>query len=834
MLQEAKIKKIKFTVSFVCLLCVLSLGAAVFAAYLNTNRDTRPVPEKTTNSETVSKNYKLLYETDDYAYYFRDDRDIIAVQDKKNDYVWKTGIDSPFKKQVEKAKDAVAEGKDEIEFFADRNNMTPAQVKELANEPIEDSMVSQYVAMANSLVTVEYYTGEGESMKVTRVSSAAEDDDEGFSNEIKAVGTDGKQWKLECIFELDDVELGVNVYITFSDDGKINYSVPYEEITGDGIKKIKNIILTPYLGASGGALQYYNDKTEEWGKAKAKPLTPGYVLVPDGSGALIRFTESIAKFTDYEGDVYGADPATAMYYYDSLDDTVPLKDPVMPVFGISHGDGTQGAFVAYADGGDEYMTINVTPSSTGKNELKYTFAYAAFKYNAEYFQVTNQAGDTYRKTQDTPNKFDIDLTYQFLSGDGSDGTPAADYTGMAQAYRTHLIENGTLTEVAADGSDIPMRIDFLMSDSKKGIFSTQQVTVTTTDDVKNILAKLNEDGIANINSGLIGWQSGGEVIAKPYSTSFSSAVGSESDFENLIKDSEKKGMDVSFSREFTTINETMISYYGDAASHINTKYLELGKSEILPSNAPVTEYGYATPDSSAEWLTDLYDDIGGYGKSFTIDGISNRLISTWENDGKGTSVTEAIDIFGKAISAIQEKGTKINLVSPNMYLWKYTDRFLQSPVGTSQYVYETDTVPFLQMVLHGTMEVYAPYSNFSFYSKSDMLKMIDYNISPSFVLTKKPSYLLAATASADYYSTEFAQYEEIIKNIYATVNEPLKQVMNYKWDSRTVLQDGVMANQYSKDGSVKTIVVNYTDEAVTVNGQTIEALSAKVLEGGVK
>ena len=180
------------------------------------------------------------------------------------------------------------------------------------------------------------------------------------------------------------------------------------------------------------------------------------------------------------------------------------------------------------------------------------------------------------------------------------------------------------------------------------------------------------------------------------------------------------------------------------------------------------------------------------------------------------------------------KKTKLNMVNPNQYCWKYTDRFLQSSVGTSQYVYETDTVPFLQMVLNGTMEVYAPYSNFSFYSKGDMLKMIDYNISPSFVLTKKPSYLLAATTSADYYSTEYSQYEKIINDIYNTVNDSLKTVQGYEWANREVLDDGVIANTYKKDGETKTVVINYTDDEVTVKGQKIAKQSAATLEGGVK
>ena len=46
MLQASSVKKIKIVSLVVCLLCVLSIGAAVGAAYLNTNRDTRKAPER--------------------------------------------------------------------------------------------------------------------------------------------------------------------------------------------------------------------------------------------------------------------------------------------------------------------------------------------------------------------------------------------------------------------------------------------------------------------------------------------------------------------------------------------------------------------------------------------------------------------------------------------------------------------------------------------------------------------------------------------------------------------------------------------------------------------
>ena len=238
MLRTSRKKKLKITVFAVSILFVLSLGAAVGAAFLNTNRDTRPAPDKVTSDMKVESAYQFLCQVGDYKYYFRDDRDVIAVENTKTGYVWKTGIDTPLPSQIEEAFDIVQDAKEEgdnedvlsyaeeLDFQGTRAQKI-RQVQELADTPIDSSFQNdQYAAYANSIITVEYFTGSGKSMKTTRVSSAAEDEDEGTSG--LQVEDEAKHiYKLECKFNLDDEELGINVYITFGEDGKINYSVPY-------------------------------------------------------------------------------------------------------------------------------------------------------------------------------------------------------------------------------------------------------------------------------------------------------------------------------------------------------------------------------------------------------------------------------------------------------------------------------------------------------------------------------------------------------------------------------------------------------------------------------
>ncbi len=775
----------------------------VKAAYLTTNRDTKLPPEKVSYDISNVDEFERIYETDTLEYYFREDRDVFAIKDKRSGYTWKTGLDIPFGADIQQ-------------------EILDAPTKEEAEKlaiPLEEGMNSTYTAISNSILTLEY----NEEGTTKNISSASKDLVE---SQLVTLNDNPATRRLDVDFQ--NIEVEVKVYITFLEDS-IQYEIKNEDITGKGIKDVMALIITPFLGASGGKTKYYNPDTEMYDIIEDKYRIPGYIFVPDGSGSLIRFKDNNASFSMYTGDVYGADPAQNTYYNYMSTDAIPLKEPVMPVFGVTHGDG-QAAFVAYADQGAEYMQIIVRPE---ENLTAYDYVYPRFAYNVNYYQVYNKKGDGYFTLMEQPNELNIKMTYTFLSGDGSDGTPAADYTGMAATYRGHLIEEGILTEKEkTDVNDIPIRLDFMMSDSKKGIVGMDEVVVTTVEDVREILnTTLSETEITNINSGLYGWQQGGETLAKPDSGNYFRSIGSKAEFKELFTEFAGKNIDISYARDYTTINKEMLNYHNTAARHVNSWYLELNKLYILPVNSPVMIFGYATPNKSAAWFNKQFDRYHSYQDSMTVGGMSNILLSNYDSSGRLLSTTEAIALYQETFAKAKEE-LKLNMETPNLYLWKYTDRYLQSPVGTSQYVFETDAVPFLQMVLNGTMEVYAPYSNFSFYTQTDILRMIDYNLSPSFILTKEPSHFLASTPSSDLYSTEFVQYKDLITRVYSQVNEALSQVRGYEWSGRRVPQSGVIINTYQKGEERKKIIINYTQEAFSYESTTVSPLSADVISEG--
>lgn len=786
-----------------CMLAGTGLpGGRVRAEYIHTNRDTLPAgPAMEVKEESVEA-YEKLYETAGAAYYFRDDRDIIAVLDKESGYLWKTGLDAPVAKKLR----AKAMGASTEEEF-----------KELENTPVEDNMNEIYTDMANSLITVEYRPPESldSSKKISSASSGAE-------SALRKL--EDNRFCLDIDFR--DIDLQMKVYITFGEK-QIQYHIPREEMTGEGIGSMTTLYLTPFLGASGGQLLRFNRETRDYDIVERKDAPPGYAFVPDGSGALIRFQDNNAIFRQYTGDVYGSDVSQREYYNTFLTDAVPLKDPVMPVFGVALGN-DQAAFVAYAEEGAEYMSILCTPE---ENTTYYTWTCPQFTYNLRYHQVFNKAGDGYFQMMKEPNVFDITMTYEFLSGDGSGSTRAANYVGMALTYREHLTKEGILTEKAENGGgesgDIPIRLDFMMSDAESGVVGLENIVMTTAEDVRAILSDVMDGGIENINSGLRGWQKKGVTFSKPNTRKFSSAIGSRSDFDGLITDFAEKGVDISFQEDYVTINKTMMSYFNNAVKHVNSWYAYVDKSDLLPPTAPVTQFGYARPAKSGKWLEEQYEHTKETVSSMTIDGIGSVLTGDYADSGH-TTVSDAMALYREQLESMNE--VKKNIRNPGMYLWQYTDRYLQAPVGHSQYIFETDAVPFLQLVLNGTMEVYAPYANFSFYTQTDILKMIDYNLSPSFILTREPSWKLTDTVSADLYSTEYNLYRDLIRDVYSQVNAALGQVKGYRWVDRQVAADGVIVNVYERDGREKRIIINYTDEPVTVEGVETAPGSARVTD----
>ena len=104
--------------------------------------------------------------------------------------------------------------------------------------------------------------------------------------------------------------------------------------------------------------------------------------------------------------------------------------------------------------------------------------------------------------------------------------------------------------------------------------------------------------------------------------------------------------------------------------------------------------------------------------------------------------------------------------------------------------------------------------------------MIEYNVRPSFIVTKEEGHELKYTNYEYLFSTEYNVWERTIKNSYHYLGEILKAVEKEQITNHAYVLNGVSEITYQ----TKVIYVNYMNEEVVYNSHKIPPLSALLVE----
>ena len=183
------------------------------------------------------------------------------------------------------------------------------------------------------------------------------------------------------------------------------------------------------------------------------------------------------------------------------------------------------------------------------------------------------------------------------------------------------------------------------------------------------------------------------------------------------------------------------------------------------------------------------------------------------------------------IKSLSENNQAIALQTPNVYTWSYLNQFLETPMSSSGYTYESVSVPFLQIVLKGHIAYYTPYLNFSADRQEAIVQAVDYGAYPSFLITQEAPILLRETASADIYTSQFSNWQEAIYDTYVIMNQVKIMTENQEIMSRKEIEPNVFQVTYEND---VTIISNYNDYMVQIDGLEISATDFILIKGGEK
>lgn len=621
-----------------------------------------------------------------------------------------------------------------------------------------DDLNKKWTAFAQSGISIDYITNKAsiDRLDITRDNPNIQFTltDNGFSAKVS--------------YAL--YGLGYSVMVTLEPTG-IHVEIPKTSIVQTMPEyKMQTIHLYPFFGAT------------------IKDVVPGYFFIPDGSGALLRFSDRTEANSMFYGRYYGTDlgMTSENRYQNYINAAYNLT---MPIYGMVHGV-DQHAYTVIIDQGAAYGRLRLHQSGV---TTQFNFVYNSFIYNEAYFQATNRSGAGVDAIQKKSNEFNVSMHYRFLDGNDSD------YVGMALDYQQYLKDKGDLNLQEDQDEHIGVRLEFLGAEKKRFLFWDIPLTMTTLAQMSTILSDLKSKGISNTEVVYYGWQPLGASQLIPTTFKLESKLGSVSALKTLISDIEEN------SGTFSLYVNPQVAFRNSSGFTVRTDLaMSITNKNLLTFDQDKVSYLFN--------LKNVTKRLNGLDKltlptvEFAVGSLGYNLYSDFKS-GNFLNREEAISAYR---TIFDEMDHSTSFYSPNDYLFKFTRNYYDTPVTNSGYVYTKDTVPFLQILLSGYVSMYSTPLNFSSDLPMDRLRLVDFNVYPSFYLTKDATSKILNTKSNWIYSSAYDQWGSLVVSTYQYIDERLSQVAGATIVDRHIPIDGISVIDYSNG---MTVVVNYTSSA---------------------
>ncbi len=585
-------------------------------------------------------------------------------------------------------------------------------------------------------------------------------------------------------YYFEDIEATVPVEIVLNDGGF------YARIIGKDLKvgteyRILSIDLLPGFMACDGRYE-------------------GYLFVPSGCGGLIPFKSGKGDLASYSEAVYGDDTAIAVEEYSGESQNI-----LVPVYGIKCGNS---AVTAIITSGDASASIKA-----GADSSTTSFTYVYSEYTTAIVDSTTLFESNYENqriiygAEDRKSFEDYKVEYIFLSGED------ADYCGMAKTYRDFLGLKGKAEKPS-------LSLTLYGAATKKasflGIPYTKTIALTSFKDAKAIVSDLNDAGV-NVSLKFIGWNDHGIENKKiPSVYSPVSVLGGKkgfTEFYDFLKNSENSFY---FDLDFTTIRKTGrgFSKFSDVCKSIfntRTPIYKYMRSVYVPVNTEDPSYLLKSGEveKAAQKFLSEYEFEGG----ISLDKLGEELYSDFSKEGstRADAKKSFISIF-KNVS--QDHSLSVN--GGNAYSYSYADRIFELPTSHDGNLLFGESVPFVQMVLHGTV----PYST---QIGNTLLDCLEFGADPSFGGISVSASTLIETSFNWLYGTTYDSWKEKAKKVYKEYNEIYGDLYNCQI-TRHLSDKGVSVTEYSNGTK---IYVNRREEDASFEGLTISANGYKVIGG---
>ncbi len=564
-----------------------------------------------------------------------------------------------------------------------------------------------------------------------------------------------------------------------------------DQIRQHGSLQVASIVFLPYFGA--GSLE------EE-----------GYMLVPDGSGALIYYNNQKQSYQGYSQKVYGRNLALNL-----PNNLLVTQDATMPVFGIQKG---SDALLAVITEGEYQAEIKaeVARKLTSNNAVYSNILYIQSESNTLLSGSNNEESVIMLSPQH--NRFPYyEVSYFFLQkGSG--------YNEMASRYRQYLIEEKGMrqeTSVEQETANLTFLGGVEVDKTFLGVPYRAVKALTTFEELRSTALDLQQKCNAAFQVSMRYLEKGGSMSKIPTSVTYEGALGGKKEYTEMAEALREAG--ISFYPVYDTITiRRSGNGYRDYQGVRNVSRSAARQYEyLLTSGNQDTSrppFYLVSPQYEEKIMTSLLASARKKGvDSLGLAGIADSLYADYRTDSISDNETGAY--WEKALEMAASSTEKLLLEGAYAYAFPYADVITEVPVFSSRFDVEDEAVPFYEMVVGGSAALYSTPVNESGNTREMLLKTVEYGVSPAFLLMTAQRDALQDTDYQQYYSLCWEDWEQEIEDILEEL-EALDGVLGQRITSHKKLGDGIYATSFA-NGDI--VYVNYGQEDVTVEGVTVPA-----------
>ncbi|WP_342572659.1 DUF5696 domain-containing protein [Paenibacillus sp. FSL R5-0749] len=620
---------------------------------------------------------------------------------------------------------------------------------------------------------------------------------------FESIGYDEAQIAIDKAAYGEEESGGANVVVPVHyrlEDGGLRVSIPENGIEYPEAMKIQSLSLLPFFGASG-------------------PKEEGYSLVPDGSGSLIYFNNKKTYASPYSTALYGSDHAI-----NQLTQIQKEQKARMPVFGMSYGDK---GYLAVIDKGDAVASVEADISGRLN---QYNTVYPSFALSSmEEVTLTNGwRSSTVKRFQAQPFHNEIAVVYDFLDSDD------ASYSGMASKYRDYLIGQKKLTRLA-DDTTLPFYVELIGGIPKKkfflGIPYSAYEPLTTFEEAQEIVKEMQDLGVQDIQLQYTGWFNGGVHHDLPKSIQVDKKLGGAKGLQSLQAYMQENGFglypDVSFLEVFPEADAFKKSYASRQITGKLAQVFPYRMSTFMRDEESPPGY-VITPEAVPGIVNGFMQDYAPLGlNAISLRDLGDQLNSDY-NRANVINREQAKQVVVQQLEQVKgSSDVSLLLEGGNVYASPYARHIVDTPMSSSGFNITDETVPFFQLVYHGYIQYTGQAWNMAEDQDSlkQMLRAIETGSAPYYTWFHADPSAIKLTGFDELYSADYRRWIQESAKRYAELNEVLHDVQNQSIVKHEKLSDGVYQTTFEKG---KTVIVNYNDAAVKVNGVSVAAKSYQV------